>query len=125
VLGIGTYRVAVGHEAREAIQPELPTGFLNRDFGANDVQSKATDLGVARPGADARWDFTGTASLFRDGGVADIDFYKVKTAKDAAQPVAVAIVSALDPTALHPSVEVFDKDGNRLRWRCCRTPAGR
>lgn len=110
VFGIGSYRLAAGHEAKEAIQPVLPTGFLNRDNGANNTRDKATHLGDARPGADARWDFTGTASLET---ATDADWYKVRT-NAGTQPVAVVLVSAHDRTTLNPAVEVYDKAGNRL-----------
>lgn len=110
VFGIGEYRLAVGHEAWEAIRPELPTGYLNRDNGTNDVMSKATFLGDARPSVDARWDFTAAASLQSS---TDVDFYRVHTKKDT-QNAAVFIVSAHDSTALSPSLEVYDKEGRRV-----------
>lgn len=110
VFGIGEYRLAVGHEAWEAIRPELPTGLLNRDNGSNDSRAAATLLGDALPGADARWDFTTAASL---QSTTDVDFYRVRTKADT--PVAaVLLVSAHDYTALSPSLEVYDRDGRRV-----------
>ncbi len=109
VFGIGSYRLTAGHEALEAIRPDLPTGYLNRDTGTNDTRDKATMLGDALPGADARWDFTTTASLY-NGFATDVDWYKVHTKQDT-QKVAVFIVSALDPTVLNPTIELYNKDG--------------
>jgi hypothetical protein len=112
VYGIGAYKLAAGKEPDEAMQFAAPTGgYLNRDTGTNDTRDKATPLGDVSVTADARWDFVTPGSVY-NGTATDADWYKVRTKKDTPK-AAVFLVSAEDPTALRPSVEVYNKDGVR------------
>jgi hypothetical protein len=111
VFGIGAYRLAIGPNARAAAMPPPVTGFVDIDGGANDTRDKATPLGDARPTPDARWTFVTVGSIY-NGTAPDVDWYKVHTKKDTPK-AAVFLLSAADPTALLPTVEVYNKAGVR------------
>jgi hypothetical protein len=109
VFGIGAYRVAIGPNARAAVMPPPESQYVNADGGTNDARDKATPLGDARATPDARWDFVTDASI-SSGTATDVDWYKIHTKKETLK-TAVFLVTADDPTALRPTVEVYNKDG--------------
>lgn len=112
VYGVGAYKLAAGKEPHEAMQFTAPAGsYLNVDGGTNEARDKATALGDVSVTADARWDFVTTGSVF-NGTATDVDWYKVHTKKNTPK-TAVFMVSAEDPNALRPSIEVYNKDGVR------------
>ncbi len=118
VFGVGAYKLSVGGQSATAVQVRIPATFStasgemidHSDEGGanNDSLAASVDLGDARPRTDARWDFTGTASIGTPG---DNDFYHLKT-QSATLPVMVVTVFDTVGGALTPLVTVYDRAGN-------------
>ena len=123
VFGVGAYKLSVGSQSAAAVQARGAATAFTNGLGAvidhsdegdvlrpNETLSTSTNLGDARLRADARWDFTGTASIGTPG---DNDYYHFKT-QGGSPPVMV--VTAFDTVggALSPLVTVYDKAGNTV-----------
>ena len=116
VFGVGAYKLSVGSQSATAVQVRTVATFST---AAGDVDDHSDDngtlassinLGDARSRTDARWDFTGTASIGTPG---DNDFYHVKSPGGTR---GVLVVTAFDTVggALTPLVTVYDKAGNAV-----------
>ena len=102
---IGSYRLAVGHEAQEAVFPSVPS-YINDDIGDDDdgvdtivpLAPKTTGVGVP-------WDYSHRASLSFS---TDEDVYRiVAPANITASHSLIASVWALEPDKLEPRVRVY------------------
>jgi hypothetical protein len=110
-FAVGGYRLAVGHEAHEAVFPPAVGGWLDPDGGTNDAPVKSKDVGEVKLDGGERWEWSTRASIETAG---DRDFYRFKTAKDVSATAAVLIVWALDAEKLDPVVRIYDAAGSPL-----------
>jgi len=109
-FGVGSYRLAIGNEATEAVVPPVIAGYQNPDGHTNDTLKTATHLGMARAGTDLRWDAIALGSIY-NANQTDVDFYKIMTKRDTPKVMVVA-VWASEVGTLDPRIQVFDSDMN-------------
>jgi hypothetical protein len=109
-FGIGSYRLAVGTDAREALFPPQPSDYIDPDWHGNDARGTATSLGVTKSDGAPTWDLVGRASI---EDAQDRDFYKLKTGNLTGGALVMS-VWASEPGRLTPVVRVYDAAGNLL-----------
>jgi hypothetical protein len=109
-FGVGSYRLAVGTAAHEALFSSALTNFVNPDRHTDDTFDTATDLGVTKSDGAPTWDLTRRASI---EDAQDHDFYRLKTGTVTGGALVVS-VWASDPGQLAPAIRVYDKTGQLL-----------
>jgi hypothetical protein len=109
-FGVGSYRLAVGTAAREALFPSAHTNFVNPDWHTDDTFQSAENFGVTKSDGAPTWDLTRLASIEDEQ---DNDFYRLKTGTATGGALVVS-VWASDPGQLAPSIRVYDVNGQPL-----------
>lgn len=109
-FGVGSYRLAVGTAAHEALFSSALTNFANPDWHTNDTFQSADGLGVTRSDGAPTWDFTRRAAI---EDARDHDFYKLQTGSETGGALVVS-VWASDPGQPAPAVRVYDVTGQLL-----------
>jgi hypothetical protein len=109
-FGVGSYRLAVGTAAREALFSSALSNFVNPDRHTDDTLQSAENLGVTKSDGAPTWDLTRQAAI---EDAQDLDFYKLKTGTETGGALVVS-VWASDPGQLAPSIRVYDMTGQLL-----------